>query len=124
MRTVSTLISLKETQKKLEFNAATVRKETAILAQQASLCESASSFEALRSDGEEMILTPASSAVATMTSNTAAGPGSAEDDTTALQESDQWKASLIAHLDALALFFPLSSTQSYQTVGVSVSPNI
>lgn len=52
--------SLKETQKKLELNAAIVRKETAIMAQQASLHESANSLAALQSNRKEMALTPAS----------------------------------------------------------------
>lgn len=77
--------SLKETQKKLELNAAIDRKETAIMAQQASLHESANSLAALQSNRKEMALTPASSAGATTTSATGAadtdvGRGSAEDD--------------------------------------------
>ncbi|KAF9897236.1 hypothetical protein BX616_005944, partial [Lobosporangium transversale] len=69
---------LNETQKKLEVNAAIVRKETAIMAQQASLHDSASVFAAPPSSSKGMILTPASSATVTPMSATGVAETEAE----------------------------------------------
>ncbi|KAF9571209.1 hypothetical protein EC968_000857 [Mortierella alpina] len=72
-------ITLDETQKKLEYNAAIVRKETAIMAQQASLQESANSLHPVR---KEMALIPVSSATEAAETE---GRDSAEDDTHATE---------------------------------------
>ncbi|KAF9181076.1 hypothetical protein BGZ49_004910 [Haplosporangium sp. Z 27] len=67
---------LNETQKKLEVNAAIVRKKTAIMAQQASLHDSASVFATPPSSSKGMILTPAS--LATVTPMSATGVAETE----------------------------------------------
>ncbi|KAF9579219.1 hypothetical protein BGW38_004608 [Lunasporangiospora selenospora] len=60
-------VSLNETQNRLLCNATIIRKETAILAQQASLRDSASSFEVPYTGWNQKFPTPSSSAGATST---------------------------------------------------------
>ncbi|KAF9919493.1 hypothetical protein FBU30_010960, partial [Linnemannia zychae] len=83
---------LNETQKKLDINEAVVRKETTIIAQQASIDESESSLTNPQSK-KGVILTPASAAGVTTASSTVvtdtdADRGGAMDDTYATEDDE------------------------------------